>query len=107
MSFLLDTDICSAYLKGDRKVWQKFMQHKRRLHISAITAAELFAWTLRAKVSPARQKGVLDLLDDLTFHDVDRSVSHKFGEIRRASWITGSSHRKWIFSLQRPLSSMG
>lgn len=82
MSFLLDTDICSAYLKGDRKVWQKFMQHKGRLHVSAITAAEIFAWTLRAKTAPARQQSLLDLLNEVIFHDVDRDVSQKFGEMR-------------------------
>ncbi|MDA1015610.1 MAG: hypothetical protein O3A00_14300 [Planctomycetota bacterium] len=27
MSFLIDTDICSAYLKGDCQVWKRFMQY--------------------------------------------------------------------------------
>ena len=42
MSLLLDTDTCSAYLKGDHRVGNRFMQYGGRLHISAVTAAELF-----------------------------------------------------------------
>ena len=80
MSFLLDTDICSAYLKGINQVHSRFIQHGGRLHVSTITAAELFTWVLRAKASPKRLQGLLDLLDDMTVLDVD--VAHKFGEVR-------------------------
>lgn len=82
MSYLVDTDTCSAYLSGDPRIWQKFIQYGGRLHVSAITAAELFAWVLRANAAPARRQGVLDLLTGVTFLDVDRDVSRKFGEIR-------------------------
>jgi tRNA(fMet)-specific endonuclease VapC len=41
MSFLLDTDICSAQLKGDRAVFSKFMQYAGWLHISAVMLGEL------------------------------------------------------------------
>ena len=82
MSFLLDTDICSASLKGDRKVWQKCRQHKGQLHVSAVTAGVLFACTHRAKTSRARHQGLMDLLNEVIFHDVDRDVSLKFGEMR-------------------------
>ena len=51
MSFLVDTDICSAYMKGDHHVWQRFMQYRGRLHVSAITVGELFTWALRAKTT--------------------------------------------------------
>jgi tRNA(fMet)-specific endonuclease VapC len=56
---------------------------------SAITAAELFAWALRAKASPARQQAVLDFFNDVTFLEVDRDVSRKFGEIRAAQLDQG------------------
>ncbi len=82
MSFLVDTDICSAYLKGNHQVWQKFMQHGGRLHLSAVTAAELFVWALRANASPQKRHGKLDLLQDVTFLPVDQAVSHKFGQVR-------------------------
>ena len=46
MSFLLDTDICSAHLRGDRKVFSKFVQYSGQLHVSVITAGELYSWVL-------------------------------------------------------------
>jgi tRNA(fMet)-specific endonuclease VapC len=82
MSFLLDTDICSAYLKGDHRVGNRVIQHGGRLHVSAITVAELFTWALRSKASPPRLQGLLELLDGVTLLEVDRTVAHKFGEIR-------------------------
>ena len=66
MSFLVDTDICSAYMKGNHHVWQHFMQYRGQLHVSAVTAGELFTWALRARASPKRLPTLLDLLNDLT-----------------------------------------
>jgi tRNA(fMet)-specific endonuclease VapC len=84
MSFLLDTDICSAYLKGDARVGNRVTQYAGRLGISAITAAELFTWALRAKASPSRLKGLLEFFKDIEIFSVDSGVSRKFGEIRAA-----------------------
>lgn len=84
MSFLVDTDICSAYLKGDRHVWQRFMQYGGQLHLSSITVGELFTWALRANASPKRLQALLDLLTDVAIHDVTVDVSRKFGELRAA-----------------------
>lgn len=49
MSFLLDTDTCSAYVKGNPLVFNRFLQYGSRLAISTITLGELFTWALRAK----------------------------------------------------------
>jgi tRNA(fMet)-specific endonuclease VapC len=84
VSFLVDTDICSAYMKGDRHVWQRFMQYGGRLHVSSITVGELFTWTFRAQSSPKRLQALLDLLNDMTVFDVTTDVSRKFGELRAA-----------------------
>jgi tRNA(fMet)-specific endonuclease VapC len=82
VSFLVDTDICSAYLKGDRRVWNRFMQYSGGLHVSAVTVGELFTWALRAKASPARLQGLLDLLRDVTVLEITLDVARKFGEVR-------------------------
>ncbi len=82
MSFLLDTDICSAYLKGDHRVGKRVEQYGGRLYVSAVVAAELFAWVLRAKASPKQLQGLLDFLNDVYFLELTWDVSHKFGEIR-------------------------
>jgi tRNA(fMet)-specific endonuclease VapC len=82
VSFLLDTDICSAHLKGDRQVWQKFLQHTGQLHISTISLGELYTWACRKGVSPKRRQSLQDLLQDVTALDVTAAVSEKFGELR-------------------------
>ena len=82
MSFLLDTDICSAYLKGDRAVFGKVVQHGGQLHLSTVSAAELFAWVLRKKASPSRLQGLRDLFRDVAILEVTVDVSETFGQIR-------------------------
>ena len=82
MSFLVDTDLCSAYMKGNQAVWNRFLQYSGRLHVSAVTAGELFTWALRAKASPARLQSLHDLMRDLIFLPVDHAIARQFGEIR-------------------------
>jgi predicted nucleic acid-binding protein len=52
MSFLHDTDICSAYLKGNPDVQNRFIQYGGRLQVSVITVGELFSGVLSARASP-------------------------------------------------------
>jgi tRNA(fMet)-specific endonuclease VapC len=87
MSFLLDTDICSASMKGLPAVSNRFVQYGGRLHMSAVTSGELFAWALRAKASPKRLQSLLDLLKEVHVLPVDQSVARKFGEVR--AWQLG------------------
>ena len=82
MSFLIDTDVCSAYLKQVGTVTNRFMQHAGQLHISTITAAELYTWALRAKAPPLRLQGLLDLLGEVTVHDLNHDVAREFGRLR-------------------------
>jgi tRNA(fMet)-specific endonuclease VapC len=82
VSFLLDTDICSAYLKGDRRLSERFIQYGGQLQVSAITAAELFAWVLRAKAPRSRLLGLQAFLSDVGLLDVNGDVARKFGEVR-------------------------
>ena len=64
MSFLVDTDICSAYLKGDNRVHGRFVQYGGHVHISAITAGQLFTWALVASPNSGRIQRLLQLLRD-------------------------------------------
>jgi tRNA(fMet)-specific endonuclease VapC len=84
LSFLLDTDICSAYLKGNHGVGNRVLQYGGRLHVSAITAGELYTWALRAKAPPSRLTDLLAFLKDMTILEVDESVARRFGEVRAA-----------------------
>jgi predicted nucleic acid-binding protein len=81
MSYLLDTDTCSAHLKTGA-LTHRFIQYSGRLHISAITLAELYTWALRAKAPPRRLQGVLDLLNDVVVLDLTPDVARRFGEIQ-------------------------
>ena len=89
MSFLLDTDTCSAYLKGNRLVGNRFLQYTGGLHVSAVTMGELYTWALRAAASPKRLQSVQELLSDLTVLDVTHDVALKFGELRAARFDRG------------------
>jgi tRNA(fMet)-specific endonuclease VapC len=82
MSFLLDTDTCSAYLKNDQKVLGKVMLHFGSLHVSVVTVGELLTWARRAKAPPSRLQGVRDLLAASAVHEIDLAVADKFGELR-------------------------
>ena len=82
MSLLLDTDICSAYLRNDRQVVGKVMLHFGGLHVSVITVGELLTWARRAKAPANRLQGVRDLLAASLIHVVDVAVVEKFGELR-------------------------
>jgi predicted nucleic acid-binding protein len=82
LSFLLDTDICSAYLKGNHQVGNRLVQYGGRLHVSVITAGELYTWALRARASPKRLTELLAFLKDVSVLDVDEPVARVFGELR-------------------------
>jgi tRNA(fMet)-specific endonuclease VapC len=82
LSFLLDTDICSAQMKGNPRVHARFIQYGGRLHVSAVTLGELLAWTGRANASPRRLQALLDLLKEVLVLPVDEAAARKFGEAR-------------------------
>lgn len=82
MSFLLDTDICSAYMKGSSAVYTRFIQYSGRLHISTVTFGELWAWVGRANASPRRLQKLLGLLKEVQVLPVDEAIGRKFGEVR-------------------------
>ncbi len=71
MSFLLDTDICSAYLKNNPNVVSKVMLHFGGLHVSVVTVGELLTWARRAKAPPTRLQGVRDRLAASIVHEVE------------------------------------
>src|SRR5437588_6580864 len=44
MSFLLDTNICSAYLKYPGALTHRFHQHGGRLYVTTLVLGELYTW---------------------------------------------------------------
>jgi len=82
VSFLLDTDTCSAHIKQRGGLSHRFVQHGGRLHVSVISAGELFTWTFRANAPRRRLQAVSSLIRDVQVLDVTLDVTRKFGEIR-------------------------
>jgi tRNA(fMet)-specific endonuclease VapC len=80
--YLIDTDICSAHLRGDQSVTRKFMSHLGELHISVVTLGELLSWTLRANCPHRYHASLQQFLGDVNVVDVDEQVAQRFGEIR-------------------------
>lgn len=99
MSFLLDTDICSAYLKNDQQVVVKVMLHFGGLHVSVVTVGELLTWARRAKAPPTRLQGVRDLVITSIVHDIDFAVATNLANYGLASWIKGLPSAKRTCSM--------
>lgn len=82
MSFLLDTDTCSAYLRNHPLVSNRYVQYGGRLHITTTTLAELLVWTKRKKASAKRLQTVLDMRQIVQVLPIDESIAERFGDIR-------------------------
>ena len=93
MSFLLDTDICSAYLKGVPVVFDRFSQYSGQLRISVATLGELLSWTIRLNSPARRRQSLEDLLAGVTVLDVAYDIAFKFGELR-AGFLDRGQNRK-------------
>ena len=83
MSFLLDTNICSAHLKRPSGLIYRFVQHGGSLHISTIVLGELYTWAYRRddpRILLSLSEN--DLLPELTVLDFDKACAARFGELQ-------------------------
>jgi tRNA(fMet)-specific endonuclease VapC len=81
MSFVLDTDTCSAYLRGNRTVENRFLQYTGGLNISVVTLAELCTWVYRGADPAKRLDGLKRLLYDVRVLGIDEDIAHRFGQV--------------------------
>jgi tRNA(fMet)-specific endonuclease VapC len=89
MSFVVDTDTCSAYIKGHPLVSNRFLQYGGGLYLSVVTLAELTVWANRAKAPPKRAPEVQDLLKLVIPLDATVDVARKYGVIQAALMDVG------------------
>ena len=83
MSFLLDTDTCSAHLKRPAGLSHRFIQHSGRLHLPAIGLGELYTWAYhRSNPAPVIQAIENNLLPTVTVLDFDSDAAKQFGQLR-------------------------
>ncbi len=82
MSFLLDTNICSAHFRRSAGLAHRFMQHAGRLYLPSIGLAELYAGAYhRPDPAPLLAK-INELLDDVSVLGFDSSCAEQFGRVR-------------------------
>ena len=83
MSFLLDTDTCSAHLKRPSGLMHRFVQHSGGLSIPTIVLGELYAWAYhRQNPGSIIQRIENDLLPDVALLDFDLDCAKEFGRVR-------------------------
>jgi tRNA(fMet)-specific endonuclease VapC len=77
MSFVLDTNICSAHFRRPAGLAHRFMQHSGNLYISTIVLGELFSWAYsRHDPTPLLNN---DLLADVGVLSFDATCAERFG----------------------------
>src|SRR5690349_9716147 len=92
MSFLLDTNICSAHLRRPSGLAHRFMQHSGRLFVPTVVLGELYAWAFkRPDPSPLLHLVDDELLRDVDVLDYDSDCAYEFGKLRghmlRHGWV--------------------
>jgi tRNA(fMet)-specific endonuclease VapC len=93
MSFLLDTNICSAHMRRPAGLAHRFVQHSGRLQIPTVVLAELYAGAFMLDDPTRILTGINDLLQDLIVLAFDEECARQFGllrgDLKRAGIATG------------------
>ena len=85
MSFLLDTNTCSAYLKNQRGLAHRFVQYSGRLHVASVILGELYTWAYRRPDPAPTLKAITDeLLPQVSELVFDRACANEFGKVHAA-----------------------
>jgi tRNA(fMet)-specific endonuclease VapC len=82
VSYLLDTDFSSHFLRGNHRAFSKVVQHAGRLFISAVTVAELKTWVFRSPAPELRAEALSAFLDEVKVLDFDSIIAETFGRVR-------------------------
>ena len=90
MNFLLDTNICSAYIKGNATVWNRFMQYSGGLAMSVVTVGELWTWAKRSKNRQSSHLAISEFIELLDVIEIDLEVALRFGELRARLFDAGA-----------------
>ena len=92
MSFLLDTDICSRYLRRPSKLFHRFIQHAGRLHVSAVGLSELYTWGYKQDDPSRIVSAIADLRQAVHVLPFDEPCAETLGRIRGAQLRQGVSY---------------
>jgi len=82
LSFLLDTNICSEFVRRPNALTHRFNQHSGRLFISTTILAELSAWAYGARNSHHVSAAIQDLLrNDVRVVMFDEKCADRYGQL--------------------------
>lgn len=90
MSFLLDTNICSAHMRRPGGLAHHFFQHGGGLAIPSVALAELYSGAYRHPDPPRLLRLIDDLLREVRVLDFDAACAEQFGRLQ------ASLHRQGI-----------
>ena len=79
MSFLLDTDTCSAHFRRPAGLAHRFIQYSSRLFLSSVSLAELYTGAYRVATPESLLDKVAELLCDVTVLFFDSDCALQFG----------------------------
>ena len=82
MSFLLDTNVCSAHFRRPGGLSHRFIQHAGRLFIPSVVLAELYAGAYHRPNSAPLIARINELLEDVQVLVFDGPCAERFGMIR-------------------------
>lgn len=82
MSYLLDTNICSAHIRRPAGLAHRFVQHAGRLYLSTIVLGELYAGAYMSAGAQKILTGITDLLRDSNLLPFDALCAEEFGKLR-------------------------
>ena len=82
MSFLLDTNICSGFIKRRPGLAHRFFQHSGLLHVPMIVLGELYTWAYRREdPSPTLVAIKEELLPEVQLLIFDESCARQYGMV--------------------------
>jgi tRNA(fMet)-specific endonuclease VapC len=81
MSFLLDTNICSAHMKRPAGLVHRFFQHSGNLHIASVTLAELYSGAFTSMTPNSYLTPIQDLLQEVTLLHFDDVAAWQYGQL--------------------------
>ncbi len=82
MRFLLDTNIGSAWIRGQRGLTGRFVQYGGRLYLSTVSLSELYVWAHKKEKPDPILNAIDDLLQIIDILPFDEKMARIAGRIR-------------------------
>ena len=95
MSYLLDTNVCSAHIRRPGGVAHRFIQHSGRLFMPTIVLAELYAGAYILGTPERILVGIDELRKDVDLLNFDENCAEEFGKLRGDGHATAHRANFW------------